>query len=355
MTDHNQVLFQYHAPIDFLYSLYALGTESLFLGMISDYNLEPKEELTTSLTLLKKDLSPFMLNEMQHFYNLSGIGYIFCQYILRYPEITEIPSLIQKLQTDDPFDFLYFLLKDVCKNIIPEQDTDEYHDVKDNTALMLDYVNQTEFQDVFRKEKVIECIHNPEETIQRLSFLLLNYYKKAYRKVEQTIEEYVNEQLEKYQALFAEDPQRFMGEYLNISSFDAYSHSTIYLSFFKYISWHHYTAYRMDSNDWFVLGIYTDLMYADKLSFERYAAFFKTLSDPNRIAILSLLQERPWYGQELAEQLNITPATISYHMSFLQKAGIVTFSRLDNRSYYCMNNIGLVKTLEDFIRIYQDS
>jgi len=89
------------------------------------------------------------------------------------------------------------------------------------------------------------------------------------------------------------------------------------------------------------------LLFNDELSTEKFAKFFKVLSDPNRIEILKLLSQRSWFGQELAEQLNITPATISYHMSFLQKIGAVTFNRADNRSYYTLNNSKLIKHFEE--------
>lgn len=51
---------------------------------------------------------------------------------------------------------------------------------------------------------------------------------------------------------------------------------------------------------------------------------FKALADPARLRILGLLAERSRTGQQLAEQLALTPPTISHHMRRLVDAGLVS-------------------------------
>ena len=63
-------------------------------------------------------------------------------------------------------------------------------------------------------------------------------------------------------------------------------------------------------------------MEQDKL--ERFATLFKALADPARLRILGCLAARPYAGHELAEQLSLTPPTISHHMRKLVDAGLVT-------------------------------
>jgi len=50
-----------------------------------------------------------------------------------------------------------------------------------------------------------------------------------------------------------------------------------------------------------------------------------------------ILSERSCYGQELAELLELTPATISYHMTFLLNQNMVVYERSENRYYYSLN------------------
>lgn len=46
-------------------------------------------------------------------------------------------------------------------------------------------------------------------------------------------------------------------------------------------------------------------------------AQLKAVGDPTRMKILHLLAERPYYLQELAKELGLTPATVSHHMGVL--------------------------------------
>lgn len=50
---------------------------------------------------------------------------------------------------------------------------------------------------------------------------------------------------------------------------------------------------------------------------------FKALGEPNRIRIAGLLAEKRRCGQELAAELNLSNGTISHHLKYLKKAGLV--------------------------------
>jgi biotin operon repressor len=50
---------------------------------------------------------------------------------------------------------------------------------------------------------------------------------------------------------------------------------------------------------------------------------FKCLSDRSRLQILKSLNEEPMYVERLAERLNLTSSTISFHLKKLEKAGVV--------------------------------
>jgi DNA-binding HxlR family transcriptional regulator len=56
---------------------------------------------------------------------------------------------------------------------------------------------------------------------------------------------------------------------------------------------------------------------------DQLVSLFKALADPARLRILGLLAERPHFGHELAERLNLTPPTISHHMRRLTDAGLI--------------------------------
>lgn len=81
-------------------------------------------------------------------------------------------------------------------------------------------------------------------------------------------------------------------------------------------------------------------------SSEFMADRLKSLSDQRRLDILRALKVKPRYGQELAELLGLTPATISHHMNCLVSDGFVTVDRQGVRGNYSLNQ----KNLDSFLQ-----
>lgn len=68
-----------------------------------------------------------------------------------------------------------------------------------------------------------------------------------------------------------------------------------------------------------------------------FAETFKALSDPVRREILELLKKEVLSAGEIGSHFDMTGATISYHLSILKKAGLVTESKKKNFIYYELN------------------
>lgn len=64
---------------------------------------------------------------------------------------------------------------------------------------------------------------------------------------------------------------------------------------------------------------------------------FKAFSDPVRRDIAELLRDGRLNAGELSEQLNISPAALSYHLRILKAADIVMEYRSKNYIYYELN------------------
>lgn len=353
MAPSQPITLHIHPPFEYLYALFALGTKEHYYTMIRECDLEPSRQIVTALDEMGAGLSLYLDRELEYFFDLSGLGYILYKYILSHPELTEVTSLLDVLQRSDATVMAFHIVSSVGKNKLPKSHTKLWDTLQHSTAEMLQLVDGVEFQDPVRRERVIESLRNPEETKQRFCWLLTEVYTRCYAPLESRIMQWISGEQGKYQSMLDENPSAFMEQYMNLEA-SRQSDLHIHLSFFKYISWHHYSLYtKGESPDWFILGVYSDQLFRKDIFADKYSSFFKALSDPNRIEILKLLSQRPWFGQELAEQLQITPATVSYHMSFLQKIGAVTFQRADNRSYYSLNGAKLIKPLEEFSHYFQ--
>ena len=64
---------------------------------------------------------------------------------------------------------------------------------------------------------------------------------------------------------------------------------------------------------------------------------FKAMSDPVRRKILILLKNGSMSAGEIAENFDMTAATISYHLNILKKADLVFETKYKNFIYYELN------------------
>ncbi|MEE0944173.1 MAG: autorepressor SdpR family transcription factor [Clostridia bacterium] len=63
----------------------------------------------------------------------------------------------------------------------------------------------------------------------------------------------------------------------------------------------------------------------------------KAVSDPVRRDILRMLKDGRKSAGEIGEQFNLTGATVSYHLTKLKKADLITEQKYKNFIYYELN------------------
>ena len=64
---------------------------------------------------------------------------------------------------------------------------------------------------------------------------------------------------------------------------------------------------------------------------------FKALADESRLKIVSILLKQDSYAQYLAEKLNLTAPTVTYHMEKLEKCGLVFSTKIQHYIIYSIN------------------
>jgi DNA-binding transcriptional ArsR family regulator len=66
----------------------------------------------------------------------------------------------------------------------------------------------------------------------------------------------------------------------------------------------------------------------------RAAHTYRVLSHPVRLRVIELLMTEELAVCELAERLDLPPATLSQHLNLLRTSGVVEGERLGNRIFY---------------------
>lgn len=72
--------------------------------------------------------------------------------------------------------------------------------------------------------------------------------------------------------------------------------------------------------------------------------FFKALADNSRLRILATLMDAPKYVEVIAERLNLTPSTVSFHLKKLEEVGLVDKVKEQYYIVYSVNTTLLEKT-----------
>ena len=78
---------------------------------------------------------------------------------------------------------------------------------------------------------------------------------------------------------------------------------------------------------------------------EKALKIFKCLSDTSRLRIIQSLTQGDMYTELLAERLQLTPPTVSFHMKKLEDAGLVVSCKEHYYTVYSLNRAVLEKTI----------
>lgn len=83
----------------------------------------------------------------------------------------------------------------------------------------------------------------------------------------------------------------------------------------------------------------------------RTEELLKAIDDPTRLAMLRLLRARHRYGKELADELQISAGTASYHIDKLISARLLRVEHAQGRRFYYSINPGAVRELQHCLEL----
>ncbi len=87
----------------------------------------------------------------------------------------------------------------------------------------------------------------------------------------------------------------------------------------------------------------------ETMIYDKQVSICKAFANPIRLRILDMIAQRPYAASELQEQLSISKANLSQHMSILRAAGVIITHR-EGKQVYCSLAIPEVKQACQLIR-----
>lgn len=178
------------------------------------------------------------------------------------------------------------------------------------------------------KWRVLEYLLQPAETIKRFAELLRWHYDNIYCHDEDKVAAFLAEANRELR-----ERLRYDEEYLRLMI--PYDKGRPPRALTIALSYYYESASLYDVMEaTYVFGF----RYHDDIE-SRHSVFsgvqvFKALADETRLQMLKLLLQRPWYGHELAQRLEISNSTVSHHISILALCGMVKTYKKENRVYY---------------------
>jgi DNA-binding transcriptional ArsR family regulator len=351
------ISFALNPALEFLYAIYTIAEEDYFLKKCNELNASPQVSLLDIIKDMKNRLSKYLITELDYFfepYDLAdgGIGFIsYWTAFIKNSSIRTVPEMLECIENTNENLFLSYVVSlVVAKNSNkPIKELCIWDEVKYDNNKLLSLVADTNIENIQLKEKLVECLKNPTETKERYLLILRQLYEKAYKPIEAEILNNITGFIERYQELLNKNPEKFTTQFLNTTLSSLTVKELIHVSYFKYIGCSSWSTLP-DKEVWYVLGAYAHIFTFDTISKDKILLFYKTLSDQKRLDIISLLSMRPWYVYELADELKMSAATISYHLTLLHRLEVVNYERCEHRIYYSLDKNRLKELSENAMR-----
>lgn len=89
--------------------------------------------------------------------------------------------------------------------------------------------------------------------------------------------------------------------------------------------------------------------------YKLHADVCKTISNPNRQAILDMMRSGELTVTELVSKTGISQANLSQHLAILRSKGVVNTRRDGNNIYYSISNMKIIKAYDLISEVLQES
>jgi len=353
-TSMPNYVFIFNPMYDFLMSLVHLVNRSSMDEEVAEIGIAFDEELSAWVKEAEKKLPRSTMGEARFFFTKGLMPGLVALDVVRRENVQDLASLVARIAGMSPKRFLLGMLENVLCDPDPA------------TGAM--YTEETVPTDVETIRERIGCrcpvgedalalfldaCMNPEDSQERL-IRLLRKYEPAYLETGARFEVRSREVHERFSARWGSAPERFIEEVLSHQTEFFAADQQVFLapSFFLDLGviTFLYSGEFGVRDSYLVYGTGVERRNWIKARKERRKLLFKALTEENRYEMLKKLARRDYYLLEMANELGLTSATASHHVSLLVQLGVVEMERDGNRIYYRLQKEPLKQLFEDALQ-----
>lgn len=335
---------KHNLVIEYLYLLTRICNEELFKNhpVIQHYRQDPDVRKIVDET--RASISPLFKKDLEYFIqNFTGTMTIPLVLTLEKGYLHPL-EMIDAIEAMEPKEWLqyYFTLNDRNESIFACSDEELKSMIEEQIQPSWDLPNRDH-------EIVLELRKYVKESKEQIVQMYRRFYEQHFRQLESLLIEKLTGIVEQHQRVLEEHPKEFMEEILWMKEEEYGRIDDIQFT----VTWIGELSHSVSFDQNRIAGIY-GFGYLQRFDKEfmkmQTIKLFKVLSDDRRLEILRMVGKKPRYATELAKELGLTKATVSYHMNLIIEQGLVTIRVEQNRVYYDLNTERLNKQLGDVIK-----
>lgn len=312
------------------------STENLSGNLL---NFAPTKEVKEWLENVNSDISPFLRNDIILLAIKTFSLMDSCYKLIIDNNLKEYHELMAMLKTMDGSKLIELMYKEYALDLpLTAQDK------KIEDKLIESYSEEV-------ASYFIQAKKHPEEYKNHAIEVFETFYDLYYKSSEDKVYSFMEEKCEKLNEMVGNNFLTFIntvgvGDYSDVIGEG--KKFRIFVSY--YIDVGMINFYNRDTFVMFC-GHSSEQWYNNITMQEKAKNLFKALSDDKRLEIIKVTSKRPWYNKELADYLNLSPATLSYHINILLSLEILNFEpSIDNKYYYTTNVNNLKNIFENALR-----
>lgn len=190
------------------------------------------------------------------------------------------------------------------------------------------------------KYRFMILLENPDGLLKHL-FGMFEEIQDDWLKHQKYFDALVKANLQKYESMSESELIAFVEKTISIRSIPQSESIAIAPSVFNYNAlffvdspWYQNDVTTMIWNTGIKIFDIFEIINSTSDQKQRLATALKVLSDQSKLEILMLCKTTPQYGVNLAKELKLTSATVSYHINTLVGLGYLSMNMEGNRIYY---------------------
>ncbi|MBO4219864.1 MAG: winged helix-turn-helix transcriptional regulator [Clostridia bacterium] len=299
------------------------------------------DDCFTSLSNISREIAAKVrgsVKQVESFFKANSLGSCCAFYLLhgpmmnRQPDIFSAANSVKNISKAEFFMNFYQMLSMQDKKAKFSRDVKNYNDL----------INFISAMTIPNEEKWELChfYNNFDSNRDILADYLLEMGQ-AYYEVYDSMESHVNHYVDTIEQPLAKGGVAYLNSNFGLELNDQINSVTVVPSVILGADMKYLFNYTSDTvDDVLVIGGYYEpfgRIAGDGERLTDLCGSLKALGDTSKLKILKILSTGPRFGQELAQMLGISTATVSHHVSILEEYGFIVLDRKQNRVYYSLN------------------